>query len=378
MKDLNDFWSLFLEVWKEGIFGIDVGKFAVAILILLVAIFIRKFFAQLVIGRVKKIVKTTKTRFDDAVVEAFDGPIKFIPIVIGFFFASNFLVIDGIAMTVIENVNRSLIIVMIFWFFYKSIEPFNFVFKRMEKVLTTTLVNWTVKALKFFIFFVGLASVLEVWGIKVGPIIAGLGLFGVAVAFGAQDLFKNLISGIMILIERRFKIGDVIQVDGVIRGVVEQIGFRSTLVRRFDKSPVMVPNYVFTENSVINFTERTYRRIYWNIGVEYRTTVEQLRIIRDEIEKYISSNTSFVPATEVETFVRIDSFSDSSIDILLYCFTKTTDWGEWLEIKERLAFRVKDIVEQAGTGFAFPSQSLYIEKSADGQPEIFVPPLKKN
>ena len=76
--------------------------------------------------------------------------------------------------------------------------------------------------------------------------------------------------------------------------------------------------------------------------------------------------------------MRIDRFSDSSIDILLYCFTKTTDWGEWLEIKEKLAFRVKEIVEQPGTGFAFPSQSLYIEKSPDGPPEIFVPPMKKN
>ena len=104
MKNLNDFWSLFLDVWNEGIFGMDVGKFSIAILILLFEIFVRKFFAQLVIGRVKKFVKKTTTRFDDAVVEAFDGPTKFIPIVIGFFFASNYLVIDGIAMTVIENI----------------------------------------------------------------------------------------------------------------------------------------------------------------------------------------------------------------------------------------------------------------------------------
>ena len=78
----------------------------------------------------------------------------------------------------------------------------------------------------------GAAAVLELWGIKIGPIIAGLGLFGVAVALGAQDLFKNLISGILVLVEKRFKVGDWIYVEGVIEGIVESIGFRSTVVRR--------------------------------------------------------------------------------------------------------------------------------------------------
>ena len=100
----------------------------------------------------------------------------------------------------------------------------------------------------------GSVAILELWGIRVGPVIAGLGLFGVAVALGAQDLFKNLISGIMILMEKRFTVGDVILVSGEVEGVVEQIGFRSTLVRRFDSTPAMVPNYKFAEQSVTNYT----------------------------------------------------------------------------------------------------------------------------
>ena len=76
------------------------------------------------------------------------------------------------------------------------------------------------------------------------------------------------------------------------------------------------------------------------------------------------------------TFVRIDRFSDSSIDILLYCFTKTTDWGEWLEVKETLAYKIKEIVEAAGTGFAFPSRSVYIESVPGDAAEVFVPPSK--
>ena len=102
---------------------------------------------------------------------------------------------------------------------------------------------------------------------------------------GAQDLFKNLISGIMILMEKRFTVGDVILVSGEVEGVVEQIGFRSTLVRRFDSTPVMVPNYKFAEQSVTNYTRRHHRRIRWLIGLEYRTTIRSTYgNIRNEID----------------------------------------------------------------------------------------------
>ncbi len=198
-------------------------------------------------------------------------------------------------------------------------------------------------------------------------------MFGVAVALGAQDMFKNLIAGLTVIAEKRFNPGDWVKIDGEVEGTVENIGFRSTLIRRFDKAPVHVPNAKLSDNAVINFSKMTHRRIYWVLGVEYSTTVDQLKKIRDGIEKYVLGNDAFAKPPEVSTFVRIDSFNDSSIDIMLYCFTKTTDWGEWLAIKEELAYTIKDIVEGAGTGFAFPSQSVYLE----GAPEIFQPPEKK-
>ena len=201
------------------------------------------------------------------------------------------------------------------------------------------------------------------WGIKVGPILAGLGLLSVAVALGAQDLFKNLISGILILLEKRFQNGDWIKVENVVEGTVEKIGFRSTLVRRFDSSPVMVPNFNFAENAVTNFSNMQNRRVYWTIGLEYKTTHEQLKNIRNEIESYIMNSGSFVKSSEQPLFVRIEKFSDSSIDLLIYCFVTTKVWGEWLSIKEELALEVKDIVENNKAGFAFPSQSIYIEKN---------------
>jgi MscS family membrane protein len=211
------------------------------------------------------------------------------------------------------------------------------------------------------------------WGIKVGPVIAGLGLFGVAVALGAQDLFKNLISGIMILMERRFTTGDVILVSGEVEGVVEQIGFRSTLVRRFDSTPVMVPNYKFAEQSVTNHTRRHHRRIRWLIGLEYRTSISQLKKIRDELTLLIEKDKDFAKNENTSFFVRIDSFSDSSIDLLIQAFTVTNDWGEYLRIKENLAVKIIEIAENNKAGFAFPSQSIYVESVPGETTEIFNP-----
>jgi len=182
-----------------------------------------------------------------------------------------------------------------------------------------------------------------------------------------------------VIAEKRFHPGDWIKVDGVVEGVVEDIGFRSTRVRRFDKAPVFVPNADLSDAVVTNFSRMTNRRIYWKIGVTYDTSREQLMIVRDEIAKYLAESDDFEKPPKVSTFVRLDSFNDSSIDFMIYCFTKTTNWGEWLAVKEEFALVIKEIVEEkAKTGFAFPSQSIYVESIAQGTPELFTPPLEKS
>jgi len=374
MEQLKSFWFTVVDVWKEGLWGVDLGRFILAALIIIGFLLARRLFAKVVISRLAALTKRTKTPLDDEVLEVLDKPVAFIPVVIGLFIAAEYLSLSGIIETITNNLIRSLIVFVIFWCLVKLVKPFSSLLRGLESYLTMTMVDWLIKAISVTFIFIGAATILEIWGIKIGPIIAGLGLFGVAVALGAQDLFKNLISGILIIAERRFNLNDWIRVEGVVEGTVEWIGFRSTLVRRFDKAPVFVPNSKLSDNSVINFSKMTFRRIYWIIGVEYRTTIEQLRQIRDNIEAYILNSEDFVKPTQESTFVRIDRFSDSSIDIMVYCFTKTTVWGEWLKIKEDLACKIKEIVEGTGTGFAFPSQSLYIENIPSERAEIFVPP----
>jgi len=294
--------------------------------------------------------------------------------VLGVFFATDYLPLNDLLANIADRLVRSLIVLVIFWGLINLLRPLSVLFRRLEELLTTAMVDWLIKATKTAFIFIGVATVLEIWGIKIAPILAGLGLFGVAVALGAQDLFKNLISGILVIAEKRFNPGDWIKVDGIAEGIVETIGFRSTLIRRFDKAPLHVPNSKLSDNSLTNFSAMTHRRIFWIIGVEYRTTISQLRTIRDNIEAFIMESDDFARPPEVPMFVRIDRFSDSSIDIMVYCFTKTTNWGVWLKIKEGLAYKIKEIVEEAGTSFAFPSRSIYVESMSDDQAEVFVPP----
>tara|TARA_B100000315_G_scaffold244673_1_gene269509 strand:- start:140 stop:1279 length:1140 start_codon:yes stop_codon:yes gene_type:complete len=379
MSSVNEFLDLFSDVWTSGLFGVNVSEIIIGLIIFLIFYVLRSFFARFVIGRLYKIVKKTKTDIDNVVIEVIEGPLKFLPIVIGFFIATSYIEFNSDIIILIEKINRTFITVFIFWLLLQLVVPFSFVIKKFEEQLTTALIDWTLKGLKILVIIIGIVAVLELWGIKVGPIIAGLGLLGVAVALGAQDLFKNLISGIMILMERRFKIGDVIHIAGEAEGIVEQIGFRSTLIRQFDSNLVMVPNFKFAEQSVTNYSRRINRRIRWIIGLEYRTTVEQLKNMRNQIKEFIDKDKNFKnddTSYFSSSFVRIDSFSDSSIDMLVQCFTNVTNWNEYIKVKETLAITIKEIVENEKAGFAFPSQSLYLESLPSNIPEVFIPPKK--
>ena len=377
MESFNSFNDLFLDVWNSGVFGINATDIIISLIIFLLFYLLRRLIARFILNKLSKIVTKTTTQIDDAVIEVLDGPLKFFPVVIGFFVASSYLDLSDNNQSFIDLINRSLITIFIFWLLHQLIIPFSFVIKNFESKISKPLVDWTLKGLKILVIVLGTVAILELWGIRVGPVIAGLGLFGVAVALGAQDLFKNLISGIMILMEKRFTLGDVILVSGEVEGVVEQIGFRSTLVRRFDSTPVMVPNYKFAEQSVTNYTRRHHRRIRWLVGLEYRTTVDQLRNIRNEINTLIEKENDFAKNENASFYVRVDSFSDSSIDMLVQAFTLTNDWGEFLKIKEELAVKIIEIVEKNKAGFAFPSQSLYVESFPNDKPEIFNPSSKK-
>ena len=360
MEIFNNFKDLFLSVWNRGILGIDIFEILIGLGIFLIFLIFRGLISKLIIKKLEIISQRTTNKLDDTFVKAMVGPARFLPIVLGFFIASYYMSFSEDTRSFVDNLNRTLITILLFWIIHQIIEPISYILSGLGKILTRELIGWIIKSLKILIFILGAAAVLELWGIKIGPIIAGLGLFGVAVALGAQDLFKNLISGILVLVEKRFKMGDWILVEGIIEGIVEKIGFRSTTIRKFDKSLAIIPNFQFAENAVINVSQTTNWIISWIINLQYDTSVDQLKKIRDEIEDYIKKHEDF--NTEIGYAVRIDKFAESSIDMYIRCFTKTDEWEKWLSVKERLAIQIKQIVEKNGAAFAFPSQSIYVEK----------------
>ncbi len=367
-------WNYLQGIWDQGSYGFTYGEIILAIGIVLLSLILRGIFARTVIRGITRAAAGTRTQIDDAIVKAIATPLKIVPVIIGIYFAIQVLNVSGEAERIADKAVQSVIALAVFWSLSRGVNAMEFLFAGLRETLSTAIVDWMVKALQILLIVLGFGAVADIWGIPIAPMIAGLGVFGIAVGLGAQDLFKNLISGILILTEKRFVPGEWIQADGVVEGVVEKINFRSTLVRRFDKSPVYVPNGLLSDNPVTNFSRMTHRRIKWVVGVEYRTTVDQLKYIRDEIEAWLWHDDRFAKPPEAALFVRIDSFNASSIDYLIYCFTNTKNWGEWLTIKQEFAVAIIDIIERAGSGFAFPSQTVYLQQQ--DPPEIMTPPVR--
>ena len=345
------------------IFETSLSKFLIAFGIIFTILILKKFIKKILIKNIKFLINSKI--LSDNIIKSIDKPLGFLILILGFFAASSVLEAKGKVEGFLENINLSLFTIFFFWILNQVIEPLIFKLKGINKVLSKDLIEWFVAAIKFILIVLGFSAVLELWGIKVAPIIAGLGLFGVAIALGAQDLFKNLISGILVLVEKRFKKGDVISIDGLAEGSVERIGFRSTTIRKFDKSLCFIPNSQFAEKPVTNITEITHRRIDWIIGLEYKTTNAQLKKICSEIEKFIlKDKLNFFVSETTPIIVKVSEFADSSINIMVRCFSNTKDYNEFINIKNILALQIKVIVEKSNCSFAFPSQSLYIEKTS--------------
>ena len=347
---MNDMDFLTIEAMTN--IGVIVG------ITLLTILFIR----TIVVGSLLKIAGKTDSVHDDAIVGALKKPLTLIPIGIALFAILQEINLDETYQSYGELLIKSYFYLAVFWSLADAITPVRDFVGEKYDFLTPTLRNWIFRTLKFIAYLVGVVSVLELWGVDAASIIAGLGLFSVALALGAQNFFKNLIGGLLIIGEKRFKQGDWINIEGVAEGEVEKIDFRSTLIRRFDKAPIFVPNSVLSDSEIINFSEMPFRRIRFNVGLIYQTTPETILNIRKDIEDYVAKNDDLVNADEATTTIRVTQFNDSSIDLLIYCFTKSTRWYDYTKAKEDLILEIIKIVKNNGSDFAYPTQTIHLEK----------------
>ena len=357
---MNNFINLVKEVWNTGFLGIDIGSIISSLLVILIAFLFRGFVISVILNALGRLADSTESKIDDEILNALKRPIGLIPITIALYVCTLILPLSGLIGDIATNIVKAFVVFAIFSALANSVKP---IFEALSTSswLTASMQMWLERASKFIVWVIGIAIILDIFGIQIGPLVAGLGLFSVAVALGAQDFFKNLISGILIIGEHRFQPGDRIEVSGQLHGIVETIGFRSTVIRTFDTAPMVIPNKDLSDVKVINHGEMINRRINWKINLIYSTDVNQLQSIRDNVKKYILESNDFATDGDLDPVVRIVELGGSSIDLLVVAYADPMGFAAFNEVKENLIFNIMKIVKANKSEFAYPSTSLYVE-----------------
>ena len=211
---------------------------------------------------------------------------------------------------------------------------------------------------KVFILALGVVAVLQQTGFQVSGLIAGLGVGGIAVGLGAQKTVANLFGGLSLTMDQAVRVGDVCKF-GDKMGTVEDVGLRSTRIRTLDRTVITVPNAEFSEIHIENFTLRDRIRLQATLGLRYETTPAQLRDALERLRKLFRDHPRVSPDP---IRVRFVSFGAYSLDVEVVAFVATTDLEEFLAVREELYLKMMDEVAAAGTGFAFPSQTVYMSR----------------
>lgn len=333
-----------------------------AILIILFALIMRTLFAKIIIKILKRFTDKTKNKIDDHLLDIICPPLTFSFIIMGIMFAVITLDMPENADIFMNRITKSLIAYTILWAVYRASDKISMLLSKVttktETKIDDMLLPLLQKSIKVIVISLGVIVIADQWDYNIAGILAGLGLGGLAFALAAKDTASNLFAGITIMLDKPFKIGDWIATSAV-EGTVEEMGFRSTKVRTFENALVFVPNSLVSNDAIINWSKRGKRRITYKLGLTYATKSEEINECVSKITAMLKNNSDIHPET---IFVYFEGFGDSSLNIFVYFFTKTTVWQEFLEVRHDVNLRIMNIVEELGLSIAFPSQSIYIEK----------------
>lgn len=215
------------------------------------------------------------------------------------------------------------------------------------------------KLLRVAVLITAVLVVAQSLGYSMSGVLAFGGVGGLAVGFAAKDLLANFFGGLMVYMDRPFAVGEWVRSpDQNIEGTVENIGWRLTRIRTFDRRPLYVPNATFTQISVENPSRMENRRIFETVGIRYDDAGKMAGIVAD-VKQMVLDHPDL--ETEVRTLiVNFNGFAASSLDFFVYTFTKTVDWVEFHEIKQDVMLKVIEIVESHGAQCAFPTSTLHI------------------
>ena len=314
-----------------------------------------------------------------AIIVALDGPMRWTIVVAALWISWVIItaenadsVLTGDAVSAEARFNYSLFFVselpLVMWFGLRLTNGLTAIWEERAETTSGTfddqLVPVTRTLVKLIILIVGLLLIIQNLGGEVGSLLAGLGIGGAAIALASKDTIANLFGSIVIFVDRPFQVGDWVEI-GDQEGTVEAVGLRVTRIRTFANSLITVPNSTLTTTAINNWSRMRKRRLKLTIGVTYDANPRQLQEGVTAIREILAADERI---SKDFMLVNFTNFGASSLDIFVYAFTATTNWVEYMQAREDILLEIMRRFEAIGLGFAFPSQSVYIESLPPGAP----------
>lgn len=345
---LIEYW---LSVLHNSLYSI-VG----AILTVLLFIALRKLVVQYIFKWIRR-WSSESEEYYTRIIDALEPPLRFLILIVGIFLALRLLPLSIAADAAIVKLFRSGIIFIIGWAVFRFCSAESLISQELRErlELDEILLPILSKVLRFIIIALVVVMIANEWNYDINGFIAGLGLGGLALALAAQNVLANMFGGMVIILEKPFTIGDWIKTPRV-EGTVETITFRSTLVRGFDQALVTVPNSSLANEAITNYSRMGKRRIFYHLSLTHSTSVEEMQACVNRIRKMLNDHPEIHPET---VMVNFEKFGESSLDIMIYCFTNTTIWNEYLRVREDVNLKIMAIVEDMNLHLAYPSRTLY-------------------
>jgi MscS family membrane protein len=345
---------------------IPVSRWLLAVLTLFATMVAQRLILSAFKALTHSVAMQTETQLDNVMLEASERPAGMLVLVFGLILTVHVLhpplasfPIIGLA----DQAGRIISIIIGVWFLWRLLDGLAAYFSakasQTDSSLDDQLVPFIAKTLKVFLVLTAVLVVAQNMGYSVSGLIASLGIGGIAIAMAAKDTIANVFGSVMILVDRPFTINHWIRTKEF-EGVVEEIGFRSTRIRTFEKTLVNVPNSILANMVVDNIDARPKRRVKMRIGITYDSTANQIQQAIEGIEKILKHH---IGVDREFSLVKFDEFDDSSLSIFLYYFTKTTHWAEYLQVRQEVNMQIMTLLESIGLEFAFPTRTLHLQPS---------------
>ena len=365
-----------LDAWLSRLTGGDATLTLVLQVFLVVSVVVvGNFLLRRLLDRLAARTAQTANPWDEALVNAARRPLPLLAWIVGLAFAARIVQseADSPVFEAVGPLRTIGVIGCLTWFLVRLIANMQaaIVQRQLERgeAVDRTTVDAIGKLLRVSVLITATLVGLQSLGFSISGVLDFGGIGGIAVGFAAKDLLANFFGGLMVYLDRPFAVGDWIRSpDKAIEGTVEDIGWRLTRIRTFDKRPLYVPNSIFTQIAVENPSRMSHRRIKEYIGVRYDDMGVVARIV-DDIKVMLRAHPEIEQTQTM--IVNLDTFGPSSVDILVYTFTRTTNWIAYHEIKQDVLLKIADIVSAHGAEIAFPTRTLHL---LPGDESLSAPP----